>query len=119
MCRSGVLTESRHPSTEVFSVQVRRRSDRDDRPHCRNTAALPANSPASMVDRHCIHEKMRAPGTMEQPWAGRIRNFREEPRMRVHRCSTRSEEHTSELQSLMRNSYAVVSLKTKNTITKQ
>src|SRR3546814_11551471 len=31
---------------------------------------------------------MRAPGTMEQPWAGRIRNFREEPRMRVHRCST-------------------------------
>src|SRR3546814_14360428 len=41
-----------------------------------------------MVDRHCIHEKMRAPGTMEQPWAGRIRNFREEPRMRVHRCST-------------------------------
>src|SRR3546814_7756530 len=27
------------------------------------------------------------------------------------RCATRSEEHTSELQSLMRNSYAVYSLK--------
>src|SRR3546814_4318572 len=30
--------------------------------------------------------------------------------------TTRSEEHTSELQSLMRKSYAVVYLKTKNTI---
>src|SRR3546814_5882340 len=30
------------------------------------------------------------------------------------RCARRSEEHTSELQSLMRNSYAVFCLKTKN-----
>src|SRR3546814_7678697 len=30
-------------------------------------------------------------------------------------CGSRSEEHTSELQSLMRNSYAVFCLKTKNT----
>src|SRR3546814_1802569 len=30
------------------------------------------------------------------------------------RCRTRSEEHTSELQSLMRNSYAVFCLKKKN-----
>src|SRR3546814_1000354 len=118
---------------------------------------------------------MRAPGTMEQPWAGRIRNFREEPRMRVHRCSTigilfgaallagpahaaekvtwnwsvhgpsraftkgmeriaeiaaektggdftiqvhfaeRTEEHTSELQSLMRISYSVFCLQQKKT----
>src|SRR3546814_3090576 len=33
------------------------------------------------------------------------------------RPSTRSEEHTSELQSLMRNSYAVFCLKKKNTTT--
>src|SRR3546814_1908395 len=33
----------------------------------------------------------------------------------AHLKSTRSEEHTSELQSLMRNSYAVFCLKTKNT----
>src|SRR3546814_10591381 len=34
---------------------------------------------------------------------------------RQHRQDFRSEEHTSELQSLMRNSYAVFCLKTKNT----
>src|SRR3546814_4194276 len=32
-------------------------------------------------------------------------------------CEPRSEEHTSELQSLMRNSYAVFCLKKKNTTT--
>src|SRR3546814_1938191 len=34
-----------------------------------------------------------------------------------HRCDTRSEEHTSEPQSLMRISYAVFCLKKKNTTT--
>src|SRR3546814_6356331 len=34
-------------------------------------------------------------------------------------CSSRSEEHTSELQSLMRISYAVFCLKKKNTINTQ
>src|SRR3546814_7621293 len=34
-------------------------------------------------------------------------------------CAYRSEEHTSELQSLMRNSYAVFCLKKKKTITYQ
>src|SRR3546814_9472478 len=33
--------------------------------------------------------------------------------MSIGRCSRRSEEHTSELQSLMRNSYAVFCLKKK------
>src|SRR3546814_10207677 len=33
----------------------------------------------------------------------------------AHKISPRSEEHTSELQSLMRNSYAVFCLKKKNT----
>src|SRR3546814_5651467 len=35
----------------------------------------------------------------------------------AHAASARSEEHTSELQSLMRISYAVFCLKTKNTTT--
>src|SRR3546814_2971517 len=35
-----------------------------------------------------------------------------------HACPARSEEHTSELQSLMRTSYAVFCLKTKNKRTK-
>src|SRR3546814_16243102 len=34
------------------------------------------------------------------------------------RCGRRSEEHTSELQSLMRNSYAVFCLKKKNKVNK-
>src|SRR3546814_7311709 len=38
-------------------------------------------------------------------------------RFRHCRCRSRSEEHTSELQSLMRISYAVFCLKTKNTLT--
>src|SRR3546814_10119360 len=37
------------------------------------------------------------------------------PRPCGRRCCRRSEEHTSELQSLMRNSYAVFCLKKKNT----
>src|SRR3546814_9630099 len=37
----------------------------------------------------------------------------------MQRCSARSEEHTSELQSLMRISYAVFCLKKKNTPHKQ
>src|SRR3546814_8116327 len=36
----------------------------------------------------------------------------------LYKSETRSEEHTSELQSLMRNSYAVFCLKKKNTIMK-
>src|SRR3546814_2082370 len=36
------------------------------------------------------------------------------PINRAERTTMRSEEHTSELQSLMRNSYAVFCLKTKN-----
>src|SRR3546814_7676287 len=34
---------------------------------------------------------------------------------RARRCATRSEEHTTELQSLMRNSYAVFCLKKQKT----
>src|SRR3546814_3871946 len=39
--------------------------------------------------------------------------------MQFRRHHLRSEEHTSELQSLMRNSYAVFCLKKKNTTTKK
>src|SRR3546814_9294705 len=38
---------------------------------------------------------------------------------RIKHAEARSEEHTSELQSLMRNSYAVFCLKKNNTITLQ
>src|SRR3546814_8500014 len=46
----------------------------------------------------------------------RIRHFAiEQPRAKAQAGAGRSEEHTSELQSLMRNSYAVFCLKNKNT----
>src|SRR3546814_3392790 len=41
------------------------------------------------------------------------RSNRFDRRQRLHRCDLRSEEHTSELQSLMRISYAVFCLKKK------
>src|SRR3546814_2473637 len=46
-------------------------------------------------------------------WAGRIKLFRAPLRNSLARAAGRSEEHTSELQSLMRNSYAVFCLKKK------
>src|SRR3546814_3451083 len=51
-------------------------------------------------------------------WRGPPRACRASPRpmSTISRASTRSEEHTSELQSLMRISYAVFCLKKKNII---
>src|SRR3546814_1642725 len=47
--------------------------------------------------------------------ANRVALFQLEPRKHLLRQDNRSEEHTSELQSLMRISYAVFCLKKKNT----
>src|SRR3546814_6317062 len=56
--------------------------------------------------------------TREAPPPGPTRHSRSVPAPAAfrHRSSARSEEHTSELQSLMRISYAVFCLKKKNTI---
>src|SRR3546814_5744068 len=59
------------------------------------------------VERERITEHVRP--DLCSPPSGRLRDFTLEMR--------RSEEHTSELQSLMRNSYAVFCLKKKKTIT--
>src|SRR3546814_3754271 len=48
--------------------------------------------------------------------AGRLVQHQREPGGRVERRAVRSEEHTSELQSLMRISYAVFCLKKKKRI---
>src|SRR3546814_4071836 len=53
---------------------------------------------------------MRACGFWTGPWAALG-----DVRLRRAQAATRSEEHTSELQSLMRNSYAVFCLKKKKT----
>src|SRR3546814_5749076 len=63
------------------------------------------------------HQQSRprgAPGGAEPPrWLARRRD-RRQPRPRTARGNGRSEEHTSELQSLMRISYAVFCLDKKN-----
>src|SRR3546814_9811343 len=54
------------------------------------------------ISRH-EHQRVRHPHHAVEPHA-----------VNVHALAVRSEEHTSELQSLMRNSYAVFCLKKKN-----
>src|SRR3546814_1793707 len=56
-----------------------------------------------------IGQRLRAAADRDRPGG-------EDRRHREHQCSARSEEHTSELQSLMRISYAVLCLK-KKTVT--
>src|SRR3546814_1277589 len=56
--------------------------------------------------------------TVEAPKIGLIpKALDDDARALSHRVEKRSEEHTSELQSLMRISYAVFCLKNKNTMT--
>src|SRR3546814_4345294 len=59
----------------------------------------------------CIFAPGRAACRSQAPLAGSA------TKLRIGRLSKRSEEHTSELQSLMRISYAVFCLKKKNTKT--
>src|SRR3546814_7510534 len=54
------------------------------------------------------------PGFAAAPCAGQRENILQHPVHLVDRLGHRSEEHTSELQSLMRISYAVFCLKKKN-----
>src|SRR3546814_10092894 len=76
----------------------------------RSRVILPA-APGRTRSRWLAPAPADAPGTRRRPIA---------VSRRAARLLTgyRSEEHTSELQSLMRNSYAVFCLKTKNTIQK-
>src|SRR3546814_9199969 len=55
--------------------------------------------------------------TSNLAWAGLSSQTRSWCALRVKCCGARSEEHTSELQSLMRISYAVFCLKKKNKLT--
>src|SRR3546814_10448605 len=57
--------------------------------------------------------KCRRPASL--PRSSQTETPRQEQRSAAQRPATRSDEHTSELQSLMRNSYAVFCLKKKKT----
>src|SRR3546814_7569433 len=68
---------------------------------------------ALRAGRGCWRRRVRAArGSVSDPAGRRPQGRLKEPR---HGQSCRSEEHTSELQSLMRISYAVFCLKKKNT----
>src|SRR3546814_8100185 len=84
----STLTDTRFPYTTLFRSVRRGRLSRDS-PGCCGTT--------SSASRRGFHPRRRS------------------ARLRVPR-QRRSEEHTSELQSLMRISYAVFCLKKKNTI---
>src|SRR3546814_2401289 len=118
---------SRVDTTDVISCVLRerqpRRSKRTDTPcpswgPCRSR---PDDRPALAAQRHRTgrgHDRRRDGGerlarTVRRAVAQDRRADRELGRRR------RSEEHTSELQSLMRISYAVFCFKTKNHITPQ
>src|SRR3546814_6427852 len=88
----------------------------------RHTLSLPDALPiwADTVDGHAVHRELCREGLSEPDEPELRRCVRLDPRRpstaRVggDRHDARSEEHTSELQSLMRISYAVFCLKQKN-----
>src|SRR3546814_14403453 len=101
-------TDTLFPYTTLF------RSPRPDGPPRRaGTAARPPSLPR----HHRLQHAGRVPHEGSGHHARRLRG-RGRDRRRPQRATARSEEHTSELQSLMRISYAVFCLKkTKHTNT--
>src|SRR3546814_5664013 len=100
---STTRTDTLFPYTTLFRS--------DCRGHCFAAIADIASRRPIAADRRGHH-----------PFAARLRSGRAPPRRAQARRrangsakSPRSEEHTSELQSLMRNSYAVIFLQKKNT----
>src|SRR3546814_9688397 len=61
-----------------------------------------------------LHAGVRLSGATDPCRGAAVAQFRYLPRLPGKRAIARSEEHTSELQSLMRISYAVFCLKKKN-----
>src|SRR3546814_5970894 len=68
---------------------------------------------AHAADRHGLKKRCRSPTPSASVKCGLYQQHR--PRTAIEQALQRSEEHTSELQSLMRISYAVFCLKKKNT----
>src|SRR3546814_9658409 len=76
----------------------------------------PQDSETGSADRGCWSRPSSSHHRSARPWrASAARNTRKSSRRHAasNRAACRSEEHTSELQSLMRNSYAVFCLKKK------
>src|SRR3546814_4469755 len=96
-------TDTLFPCTTLFRSHAEVHPDAQSQPRA---AALSRRGPGPEPRRG------RDPGGHPD---GRIRRLPGHLRRLPHAPRFRSEEHTSELQSLMRNSYAVFCLKKKNT----
>src|SRR3546814_7569511 len=108
-CALPISTANRSARSPNCSTK-KRRPKRSSRRWTRRNGARPANE-----------DRNRPPSELEQR-SGRLLKFQVEPapdfdqrrgQLAHHRFVVRSEEHTSELQSLMRISYAVFCLKKK------
>src|SRR3546814_8192692 len=101
-------TDTLFPYTTLF--RSRRRRDHDA---AHRLARRPIRTQAADADLdHRLHDRVGAVRHRHQP--ERTRGFPAAPgHFRRGARADRSEEHTSELQSLMRNSYAVFCLKKK------
>src|SRR3546814_4184084 len=118
VCSSDLPRRNEHPRKDHAALDIRigRRFPREAhvlKALARTDASLPL---ARYLRRYC-------PQMAAENSAGRTRAYLFSPPPPAHSKNLlRSEEHTSELQSLMRNSYAVFCLKKKkttNTTTKQ
>src|SRR3546814_5118417 len=101
-------TDTLFPYTTLF----RSRRFHPDRPPT-PPVLLPAHPEAARFAHWGSDLHLRQASAPAQDWTWRRRRAPTVRAMRVDGC--RSEEHTSELQSLMRNSYAVFCLKKKKT----
>src|SRR3546814_10424577 len=111
-------------------IRPPQRSTRTDTPFpyttlCRSDdTVVAAQHPALQVDDVARHDRL-GPQLLDHVGVGAVRHEADvlAVGLRRHRQAVaggeRSEEHTSELQSLMRSSYAVFCLKTKNYVHKK
>src|SRR3546814_6721743 len=124
-----------HPQSLYVALPFRARRGRDARPPAdlyRRTAGQDRQQPAQGGDEQSAvparRDRQAGPGFPRRSGLGAARGARSRTEQQVPGSlsggryrpvgrDVRSEEHTSELQSLMRFSYAVVSLKEKNTET--
>src|SRR3546814_6348858 len=104
-------TEHPFPYQTLFRSRLMIASDPPDHTKLRRVVSRPFQAPDRGVggDGHAPHRDPGRPARGAHPGRGLGRPHQ------GTRCPPRSEEHTSELQSLMRTSYAVFCLKKKKT----
>src|SRR3546814_7052296 len=111
VCSSDLVTVAaqKYPDPPISEARILRRQ----RLHRRNHRGIPGDlAPLVAQARSSYREKRASPANRETALPA-IRHLLPTDRHAHHFFAARSEEHTSELQSLMRISYAVFCLKKK------